>query len=90
MSNVSPQGSLFISGLSDREARKLSRDTCRLLLREQSDKVQRESPSNAGWTASINNKIPPPPYLSRKHLSYISQVFPKENVIFKKEHKVYI
>ena len=30
---------LFISGLSDREARKLSR--ARLLLREQSDKVQR-------------------------------------------------
>ena len=32
------KGCLFISGLSDREARKLSR--ARLLLREQSDKVQ--------------------------------------------------
>ena len=39
MSNFSQQGRLFISGLSDREARKLSR--ARLLLREQSDKVQR-------------------------------------------------
>ena len=55
MSNFFPSGSLFISGLNDREARKLSRASG---AKRPSSARSAKARATPGWTAGLFNKIP--------------------------------